>query len=140
MASRRRRYDNFTIDCGSDDFAEVISGYMEEHCYDIDEESAIAAADAGNKAARLLRERSRKRKGRGGGAYASDWVAEAAPSETGVEVVVHNRRHYQLTHLLEKGHAIANQYGQFGGRVAGDGIIEQIADEVSGEFEGRFVR
>lgn len=139
MASRRS-YGNFTVDCGSDDFAEVISGYMEEHCYDIDEETAIAARDAGNKAARLLRERSRKRKGRGGGAYANSWTADAELSATGVEVTVHNARHPQITHLLEKGHAIANQYGQFGGRVAGDGIIEQVADEVGGEFEGRITR
>ena len=135
----KRRPSAFTVDCGSDDFAEVIHDYLEEHCWDIDDETAVAAGDAGAKAARLLQERSRKRKGRGGGAYARDWVAEATPSETGVEVVVHNKRHYQLTHLLEKGHAIKNRKeGPEYGRVAGDGVIAQVADETASEFLGRF--
>lgn len=136
--ARTRRASAFTVDCGSDDFAEIIHDYMEEHCWEVDDDAAKAAGDAGSKAARLLRERSRRRKGRGGGAYARDWVADATPSETGVEVVVHNKWHYMLTHLLEKGHAIANQYGRYGGHVSGDGIIAQVADETSSEFLGRF--
>ena len=135
--ARRRTYDNFTFDCSADNFAEVIHDYMEEHCWEIEDESAQAAGEAGARAAELLKQRSHRRKGRGGGAYARDWVADAAATETGVEVVVHNRRHYQLTHLLEKGHAIANQYGSYDGFVAGDGVIAQVADEVAGEFLGR---
>ena len=139
MARRRYgRYDKYTVNCGSDDFTEVIHGYMEEHCYEVNDDAVKAAGDAGAKAAQLLRERSRRRKGRGGGAYAKDWTADGKPTETGVEVVVHNKRHYQLTHLLEKDHAIANQYGRYGGTVRGDGIIAKVADEVGGEFVERF--
>ena len=134
MARRRGRASGLTVDCGSEDFAAAIHDYMEEHCYEIDDDVAQAAGDAGQKAARLLQERSRKRKGR----YAKGWVAEIEASETGIEVVIHNKRMPQLTHLLEKGHVIRNRAGGPDlGRVAGDGIIAQVADEVGGEFEGR---
>ena len=136
MARRSRRGNALTVDCGSSDFAAAIHDFMEERCIEVDDEAMQAAGEAGQHAAQLLRERSRKSVG--GGAYAKDWVAEAEASETGVEVVVHNKRHYQLTHLLELGHAIANQFGKYDGHGAGDGIIAQVADEVSGEFEGRF--
>ena len=135
MARRRGRSSaSATVDCGSDDFAEVIYGFMDEHCYDVDEESTEAAREAGQKAAAMLQARSRKRKGR----YAQGWASEATASATGVEVVVHNKKMPQLTHLLEKGHAVANQYGHYGGFVAGDGIIAKVADETASEFEGRF--
>lgn len=138
MARRSKRSSSLTVDCGSSDFASIIHDYMEEHCYEVEDELAEAAGEAGQKAAKLLQERSRKSRGKGGGRYAKGWVAEAIASAFGIEVVVHNKRMPQLTHLLEKGHAIRNQYGTYDGRVAGDGIIAQVADEVSGEFEGRF--
>lgn len=140
MARRRARGGaSLTVDCGSDDFAQAIHDYMEEHCYDVDDELTEAAGEAAQRAAQLLQQRSRKRKGKGGGRYAKGWVAELVASAEGVEAIVHNKRMPQLTHLLEKGHAIRNQYGAYGGRVAGDGVISQVADEVGGEFEGRFM-
>ena len=98
--ARRRRASNLTVDCASDDFAAIIHDYMEEHCYEVEDELAQAAGEAGQKAAKLLQERSRRRKGKGGGRYALDWVADAVASAFGVDVIVHNRKHYQLTHLL----------------------------------------
>lgn len=46
---------------------------------------------------------------------------------------MHNRQ-YQLTHLLEKGHAIANQSGRYPGHVTGDHVIEGVYNEVAAEF------
>lgn len=136
MARRRSsRGSNLTVDCGSGDFAEIVNGYMEEHCWEVDDDVVQAAGDAGAKAARLLQERSRKRSGR----YAKGWTADMEASETGIDVTVHNKKIPQLTHLLEKGHVIRNRAGGPSlGRVAGDGIIAKVADEVSGEFEGKF--
>jgi len=136
--ARRRRGNNLTVDCGSSDFADIIHDYMEEHCYDVDDEATRAACEVGQKAAQLLQQRSRKSRGKRGGAYSRDWVSDAIASSTGVEVVVHNKRYYMLTHLLEKGHAKANQFGKYDGYVAGDGVIAQVAEEMSGEFLGRF--
>ena len=53
------------------------------------------------------------------GDYAKGWevVQGSANSLIGdgvVDYVVANTEHYQLTHLLEKGHAIENKYGMYG--------------------------
>ena len=50
-------------------------------------------------------------------------LARAAPSTTS-----------NITHLLEKGHAIANQSGRYPGHVAGDHVIEGVYNEVAAEF------
>lgn len=130
----RRSSSSLTVNCGSDDFLSAISDWMEEQAYEVDEDLVEAAGDAGKKAAEELKAKSKHRTGK----YAKGWVAEMEASETGIEVVVHNKRMPQLTHLLEKGHAIANQYGHYGGRVEGDGVIADVADSVGSDFEGRF--
>ena len=143
MARRRRsrsRAGTLTIDCGSPAFYDEVLAHCEEHCYEINEDATKKAAETGQRAAQLLQERSRRRKGKGGGAYARDWVSDAEVSATGVDVTVHNRRHYQLTHLLEKGHAISNQYGSYSGHVDGDNVIATVAEEMAAEFFGRLQR
>ena len=64
---------------------------------------------------------------------AKGWAASVETDETGTSCTVHNRQ-YQLTHLLEKGHAIANQSGRYPGHVAGDHVIEGVYNEVAAEF------
>ena len=58
--------------------------------------------------AKLLKTNSPVQNVKGGGAYARGWRAK----RVGSRWVVHNLTDYQLTHLLEKGHAKVN-----GGRV-----------------------
>lgn len=130
----KRSGSRLTVNCGSDDFASAIESWMEEHAYEVDDDVVEAAGEAGKKAAEQLKAKSAHRTGK----YAKGWVAEMDASETGIEVVVHNKKMPQLTHLLEKGHAIANQHGTYAGRVSGDGIVAEVADEMCGEFEGRF--
>lgn len=130
----RRSSSSLTVNCGSDDFAAAIAGWMEEQAYEVDEDIVEAVGKAGKKAAEELKAKSKHRTGK----YAKGWVAEIDASETGVEVVVHNKKYPQLTHLLEKGHAIANQFGHYAGRVGGDNAIAEVADSVGSDFEGSF--
>lgn len=87
------------------------------------------ASEAGKRSVKLLKQKSKVRTG----AYKKGWKADVATDETGTECTVHNRV-YQLTHLLENGHAIKNQTGKSYGTVPGDGVIDEVADQVAREF------
>lgn len=58
------------------------------------------------------------------GDYARDWAVKTERGFGKSKIyIVHNRKHYMLTHLLENGHIVRNQYGTYG-RVNGDGHIK----------------
>lgn len=48
------------------------------------------------------------------GDYARDWTYKRTGA---LSFIVYNKDHYRLTHLLERGHVKANQYGKYPGRV-----------------------
>lgn len=70
-----------------------------------------ALITAGNEAVKELKSTSPKRSGK----YAKDWAVKKVAKKNGaIEVTVYNKKHYQLTHLLENGHALVR-----GGRKIG---------------------
>lgn len=67
----------------------------------------------------------------GGGNYAKSWAFK----KVGKKFVVHNKKHYRLTHLLEKGHAKVN-----GGRVEARVHIAPVEGKMIERFEGELIR
>lgn len=125
MARRGRSRLNFAFKAGSDDLVSAVTEAAQTLNLDVEDEMVERLSEAGVQAATQLKQRSRKQTGK----YARGWTPEVIVNPHGVTVVVHNRTKPGLAHLLEKGHAKAG-----GGRVAGDGIIAQIADEIGGQM------
>lgn len=90
---------------------------IEEFNAEIDEELKDAIHSGGRVTRSHLLANSPRSKGEGGGEYARDWSCDYEDREGHHEAVVHNRKHYQLTHLLVDGHDAYNQYGGSYGRV-----------------------
>lgn len=60
----------------------------------------------------------------GPGGYANGWAVKQIDKNG---LVVHNSKHYQLTHLLENSHVIRNAKGTYGRTSPGHGQIVHIA-------------
>lgn len=115
-----------------DDLDLIIVNSLEEVMNEDTNELELSVKAAGQKAVRLLKQRSRKKK-RHGGSYAKAWSCHFDSNIMGTSCTVYNKQ-ASLTHLLEKGHAIKNQYGTYPGIVAGDHVIEGVYEEVAAEF------
>lgn len=96
-----------------------------------EETVGVVAEKVANDGVEMLKANSPKSPG--GGKYAKSWTHK----KVGKKFVIHNKKHYRLTHLLEKGHAKVN-----GGRVnprvhiapAEDRVIEEFEDELRREL------
>lgn len=84
---------------------------LEQYGRKADEAVEKSAKRAGRDTAKTLRNTSPKRTGE----YASSWTTKVTRSSGRlIGVTVYNKEHYQLTHLLENGHAIVNKKGEYG--------------------------
>lgn len=107
----------------------IVTGYAKEVIEENVDALTENCMEAANKAARLLRQRSRKRTG----SFRKGWKVSTKKGTNFVDCIVHNRV-YTLTHLLENDHAIRNQTGKTYGTVRGDKAVSRVYDEVSAEF------
>ena len=87
----------------SNEFAKILSEYKDE----IEEGMSSVKEEVAKETVKELKSTSPKKKGKGGGQYAKGWKI----SDVKGKKIIHNKK-YQLTHLLEYGHAKVN-----GGRV-----------------------
>lgn len=90
-----------------------ISGEIAEILNDYSEEAKEALNDAAKKASEATKNQLRNTSP-GSGNYAKSWTVKNQSTRTNPSYIVHNAKHYRLTHLLEKGHMIVNQYGTYG--------------------------
>lgn len=69
------------------------------------------------------------------GSYEKGW---AVKKNGDMDVVVHNKTDYQLTHLLENGHIIRNKKGTYG-RTSGIKHIKPVEEWASDELPRRII-
>ena len=106
---------------------EILNEYSER----VREVAEQAAEQAAKDTAKTLKNTSPKRYG----SYARSWTVK----RDGDSWIVHNSKHYQLTHLLENGHVIRNKSGAYG-RTNGIKHIQPAEQEGIQNFESRIER
>jgi hypothetical protein len=114
------------IKCGADDFTKTVQKTLEDYGLSVSLRMNKAVKEVGKNCEKTLKEISPKRQGK----YAKSWVCTTtsdSPLET--EVVIHNKKHYRLTHLLENGHATRN-----GGRTKAQPHIKPAEEQAISEY------
>ena len=105
------------------EFEKEMIDVLEKYKGQAREAVAEVLPQVGKETVKDLREKSPKNKGD----YARGWKYQMDPrrkNKNNSQMVVYNKDHYRLTHLLEKGHAKVN-----GGRVEGQPHIAPAAEE-----------
>ncbi len=87
------------LDDLADEIEEMLVGYAEN----ITQGITVAGYEAAKECRKALKQTSPKQHGD----YSKSWVISKQKGRPGepMRYIVHNKEHYRLTHLLEKGHA-----------------------------------
>jgi len=111
------------MNISTDDLADVVAETLEEYRQDVVDGLKESIHDAGKTAVTVLKKTSPNDTGD----YAKGWRKRTAyESESDLRIQVHNATDYQLTHLLEDGHANVD-----GGRTEGKSHIGPAADQAA---------
>src|SRR5690625_2098274 len=105
------------------EIADILAQFSSE----VEEGMEKTKGKVARKGAKTLRETSPKKTG----GYAKGWTA----TKRGTSYIIRNRTSYQITHLLEKGHAKVG-----GGRVAPRVHIAPVEEQVIKEYEDGVVK
>lgn len=110
-----------------DQLADTVEKELNDYADDVNDAVKEAVASAGKEAVKDLKATSPKLTGK----YAKSWtVKKVSESSHGLDVVVHNKKYYRLTHLLEHGHAKRG-----GGRVDAIVHIKPVEEKVTAKVE-----
>lgn len=81
-----------------------IKKILSEYSKDIQNEISEEAIRIGKNGANELKHTSPKKSGK----YARSWTSQVEKTFEGINVTIHNKKAYQLTHLLEHSHLLRN--------------------------------
>lgn len=98
----------------------AVNDMLETYCSEVAEVVDEALPKVGQDAVKELKQTSPNRTGD----YAKGWVKKVEKERLGSRLIVYNKTRYQLTHLLEKGHAKVG-----GGFVPGKPHIKPAQDK-----------
>lgn len=116
-----------------------IDEILEKYTYQLKDKVDEIAQDAAKDTKEYLRNTSPKSNG-AGKHYANGWDVQVKRQPlVGITCTVYNKTKPQLTHLLERGHQVRNQYGTYG-RVPGDNHIQNAEERGVENFYNRLVK
>lgn len=112
----------------------AIKSVLDEYQEEVTEKVKEVLPKVGKDTVKELKQTSPKKSGK----YAKGWKTQVEEGRLGSVVTVYNSDRYQLTHLLEKGHASRD-----GGRVSGiphirpaeEHAIKNVVDEIKRSIE-----
>lgn len=105
-----------------DDISEEIARALKEYTEEVEEGIDVASTKVSKEAVKELKKTSPKKSGD----YRKGWRVKSVNGKK----VIHNKTDYQLTHLLENGHAKAG-----GGRVKAIPHIKPVEERAIRDFE-----
>ena len=118
------------IDSLADEVSKALEEYTQETASALKEETKRAAERCAEKV------RQNSKVFGGSGRYAKGWAAKKTyESKDDVRYTVHNKTDYQLTHLLEYGHAKVLWGKKTGDKVTGRAHIRPAEEDTIREFE-----
>lgn len=100
---------------------------LDEYSDEVKEDINKVTKKIANETVKELKAKSPKSKD--GGNYAKSWKKK----KSGKGIVVYNEI-YRLTHLLERGHVSANQYGTYNKRVAAIPHIKPVEKKMNQKY------
>lgn len=105
------------------DLSEVIEKIVGEYTEEVKDVIEESEEIARKKTLKFLKDNSPKKSGK----YAKSWTSKKVKSPWGVGCIIYNKQG-RLTHLLNNGHAKANQYGKYSGVTRGDKHISKAEE------------
>lgn len=115
------------IVCSIDNIASVLADELSQYSEEVAEEVKQAVDDVSQELVENIKKDSPKKTGK----YAKGWTSKVEyESKTDKRIRVYNKTDYQLTHLLEYGHAKQN-----GGRVEGKAHIRPNEEKAIKQLE-----
>lgn len=119
------------------DFTKVMNELLDEYGADVLSVTVSAADDTSKQARNELRKMSSGGFNDVTGRYRRGWRASLKKSTLSVEATVYNETDYRLTHLLENGHVVKNQYGETGASAKAFPHISEVNDWAIEQFESK---
>lgn len=116
-----------------DNLTKKVNEILTEYENELSEGMAVSSQMVGKEVVNQLKNTSPKRPK--GGKYAKSWKMLFQEGRLGSSVIVYNDKHYQLTHLLENGHANVD-----GGRTPGIPHIQPAEQKAIEAFEKQIER